>query len=422
MLNKQLALAACLIALLMVILGASTPVGAQGPTPTPMPLPTAVSPDTVLSEAQHADQSASRAMDTVSFVLNFLQVAGLVATLLIGAGAFVGIRTINEYRAEISGARDNLNTMLASFEKRIDDGLAEIRRQSDSITDFERRIDAGVTDTRSRGDRAIRALTLVQLGEQQMEERNWTATLRTFEEAYVLDPENRATNYFLGELYIMQRNLVKGEERLRQAQASGDIYPPAEAALAYVLRLKGNQQTDINERNRYYAQAERRFLEALKIDPRVRNIQGESVYGMLGSLYRGQGRIQDALRCFEEAERVTPHNTYPVINQALVYLLTGDDDRASRCFQRAIELAARRLEGAPADYWARFNLITAYAALGHTDDALGHLDVLLEPAHSSGSLDSFMRGLRMLRDVPHPPDGIDLMIAQIQAAIERAPR
>jgi tetratricopeptide (TPR) repeat protein len=420
MLNKPLMLAACMVVLLAVFACASVPVGAQGPTPTPAP--TAEPPELVLSEAQRADENAIRAMDTVSFVLNFLQVAGLIVTLLIGAGAFVGIRSINEYRAEINGARENLNAMLASFEKRINDGLSEIRLQADSIKDFEKRVDEGVVDTRSRGDRAIRALTLVQLGEQQMEERNWKATLRTFEEAYTLDPENRATNYFLGELYIMQRDLVKGEERLRQAQANGDIFPPAEAALAYVLRLKGNQQTDINERNRYYAQAERRFLEALKIDPMVRNIQGESVYGMLGSLYRGQGRIQDAVRCFEEAERVTPYNTYPVINQALVYFLMGDTDRASRCFQRTIELATRRLEGAPADYWARFNLITAYAALGHTDDALGHLDVLLEPVHSSGSLESFLRGLRLLREAPHPPDGIDQMLAQIQAAIERAPR
>ena len=122
-----------------------------------------------------------------------------------------------------------------------------------------------------------------------------------------LELERRYSKGFAYQLfYVMDNNFAAG----------GGGYSGTSPIPELNQFLPGAVPTDINERNRYYAQAERRFLEALKIDPRVRNIQGESVYGMLGSLYRSQGRIQDAVRCFEEAERVTPHNTYPVINQA----------------------------------------------------------------------------------------------------------
>jgi tetratricopeptide (TPR) repeat protein len=409
---------------------AASPVRAQGPADGP-------SPADVLEAARRAAEGADQAMNTVGLILSFFEVAGVIATLLIGIAALAGFRTINEYRAELNKARAELNAMrtelggmradlvretdnvLQSFEKRVTEGLEGIRQQAEQFSAFEARLDAGLHEVRERGDLAIRALTVVQLGEQQMEMRNWSAALRTFEEAYRLDPQNRAVNYFLGELYIMQRDLKRGEEHLRKAQADGEIYPPAEAALAYVLRLQGDHLTDVNDRNYFYAQAERRFLNAVKHDPLVRDINGESVYGMLGGLYRRQGRMQDALRCYEQAERITPHNCYPVYNLALLHFQHNDAEKARAYFERVVDLALQQLKATPSDFWARFNLITAYAALGQTEAAYEHLDILLETGHILGPLESFQGGLKALQDTANPPPGLEPLIARVEEAIAR---
>ncbi|MCC7206611.1 MAG: tetratricopeptide repeat protein [Anaerolineae bacterium] len=443
------------LALVLVLLTlAAAPVAhAQEPTATPPiptpPLPPGPDPQSVLTEAQRAAEDANQAMNTVGIMLNFLEVAGVVAGLLIGAAAFAGIRTINEYRSELTKARADLDamraelrgdldharadlaglrdeltreteTMLQTFAKRIGDGLAEISKQAESLGSLETRLEDEMKGVHERADRAIRALTIVQLGEQQMEMRNWKAALRTFEEAYALDPDNRAVNYFLGELYVMQRNLRKGEEHLRRAQNDGETYPPAEAALAYALRLQGDALTDVEARNFYYSQAERRYLNAVRCDALVRDINGESVYGMLGNLYRREGRIEDAERCFEQAERITPHNCYPAHNLGMLYLSQNRPDRARPYFERVIKLANNRLEGTPSDFWARFNLVTALAALGRSDQATKELDILLEPTHTRGPLESFRGGLRTLEHLPEPPAGVEQMIARVEEAIARA--
>jgi tetratricopeptide (TPR) repeat protein len=388
-------------------------------------------------------------MNTVGVMLNFLEVVGVVAGLLIGVAAIAGLRTINEYRSELSKARAELDgmradlrgdlehargdlsglreeltreteTMLHNFDKRIGDGLGEVSKQAEALGGLETRLEDEMKALHERADRAIRSLTIVQLGEQQMEMRNWRAALRTFEEAYKLDPDNRAVNYFLGELYVMQRNLRKGEEHLRRAQNDGETYPPAEAALAYALRLQGDALGDVEERNFYYAQSERRYLNAVRSDALVRDINGESVYGMLGNLYRREGRIEDAERCFEQAERITPHNCYPAHNLGMLYLSQNQPDRARPYFERVIQLANNRLEGTPSDFWARFNLITAFAALGRSEEAMKELDILLEPTYTRGPLESFRGGLRTLEHLPEPPPGIEQMISRVEEAIARA--
>src|SRR5260221_6287774 len=73
---------------------------------------------------------------------------------------------------------------------------------------------AAANDARAESDHktllAIRALSLLQLGEQQLKARNIQSALRTYQEAYALDPNNPATNYFLGYLYAENRQIEKG--------------------------------------------------------------------------------------------------------------------------------------------------------------------------------------------------------------------
>ncbi len=389
-------LLAVLVAILMVM---PLPTAAQGPTAVPTTVPTVAAaptldPQAILDAANKASEDADRAANAVNLILSFIQVAGLIGGLLAALFAAAGFRTITEYRSELTKARAELDEM-----------RAQLRADTEAV--------------RSQGDRAIRALALMQLGEQQLETKNNKAALRIYKEAYDLDPNNRATNYFLGELYVQERDLENGIEHLQRALASGADYAPAEAALAYALRLQGDEAQDVSERNQLYAEAEARFLKALRADPAVRDINGESVFAVLGGLYKRQGRLEDAIRCYQQAEKVTPQTSYPVINLAQLYFQQGKTDLAEAYFKRSRTISGRMLDGNPFDYWARFDFITALIALNQPDEARRNLDLVLGQVQNTRPLEIFLGDLTRLKESPHPPAAIDQFIAPLQQAIQR---
>ncbi len=393
---------ALLFAILAVILlAAPLPAVAQNPTTAPTVAPTngapgtpTLDPQNILDAANKASADADRAANSVNLILSFIQVAGLIGGLLAALLAAVGARTIGEYRSELNKARDELD---------------EMRKGLQIETE----------NVRSQGDRAIRALAMMQLGEQQLEARNIKSALRMYKEAYDLDPNNRATNYFLGELYIQEKDLAKGIEHLERALLGGGEYAPAEAALAYALEQKGDRATDAVERNRLYAEAEARFLKAVQTDPAVRDINGESVYGLLGGLYKRQRRIEDAIRCYQQAERVTPQNSYPVNNLAMLYFQQGKSDIAQSYFARSATMSTRLLEGNPFDFWRRFDLTVALLALGSVDEARKELDIALGHVQSIGPLEILLSDLNRLKESPHPPASTEQFIQLVQQAISK---
>jgi tetratricopeptide (TPR) repeat protein len=394
-----------LLLLTLFLFGSLTrlPAAAQEPAGTPSPAPTAppassASPDDILAAANKASEDANQAVNLVNAMLSFIQVAGVIGTILaaLSAAAFgyTGLRTISEYRGELAKARAELDEMRA-------------------------RLEAETAEVRGQGNRAIRALSLMQLGEQQLESRNIKAALRVYREAYDLDPENRAINYFLGELYIQDREIEKGIHHLELALSGGEDYAPAEAALAYALRLQGDRAKEPSERNLRYSEAENRFLKALKSDPAVRDINGESVYGVLGGLYKRQNRIADAIRCYEEAARITPQSTYPVVNLAMLLFMDGRLDEAKEYFRRSAAMSSRLLDANPADYWTRLDLTTAQLVLGQVDEAKRNLTSATGQLQSASPLEIFLGDLYRLRDAPQPPPDIDQIIDTVQQAINR---
>lgn len=399
-----IAFAICTVVLIVAV-APPLPASAQGgPTQTPPP-PGA---EEVLREARAALEAAGNAQNTVDFVLGFFEVAGVVITLLLGVATIAGVRTLAEYRSELNKARIELNAMRQELK-------ADTEKASTIFRDIEARINESIAAIKQRGEDTIRAVELLQLGEQQMESRNWRAALRTFEQALKYDSQNRATNYFLGELYIQQRDLDRGLKHLR---TSGTDFPPAEAAMAYALRLLGDQQKDLNERNRYYAEAEQHFINALNNDPQVRDIGGESFYGVLGGLYRRQGRISDAIRCYREAEKLTPQSSYPVNNLAMLYLIQGDLQQADRYYSKAKGMAAQTLNNNPSDYWPRFDLITALAALGEFDEAKYHLNIILDNPPGVGPMESLLEGFKVIERTTRNSPQIGQIMEKLQAGIE----
>ena len=394
-----------IIALFLVAAFLSKPtiVIAQGTTP--IATPTEMAPDAILAQAQAASDKAektstdaSNAINAVNSMLSFIQVAGIVigAAVAVTGGLLTaaGVRQLREYSGELEKARGEMKEM-----------RDQLRTQEEEI--------------RGRAENAIRALTLLQLGEQQLESRNIQSALRTYLEAYALDPENRATNYFLGHIYTEEQNIKKGIDHLQRALAAGGRYPPAEAALAYALRLQADREQDPTKQKLGYAQSEEMFLKALADDPAVRDINGESVWAVLGGLYKKQHRTADAIEAYQNAEHVTPQNSYPIVNLAMLHFTQGDTETAQRYFKRSKVISERALDGNPFDYWKRFDLAIAELALGNPDGAQRQIALAISQVQNVGPLEILERDIQRLADSPQPPPDVDKLGRLVEQAVAK---
>lgn len=344
----------------------------DGNTPTPIaPERVLERAEEVLQRAENVAQSSQSALESVSRMLSFLEVAGAIAGVVLAVATAVGGIAIASFFRRMNKALDRAEQLRADAEK--------------TLRDIE-----------ERGTNATRAASLLQIGVQQMQAHNQNAALQIFEEAHKLDPSNRAVKYYLGELYTQQGELERAIELL---QASVDAFPPSEAALGYALRLMASREKDkdADKCNQLYAEAEKHLLKALERDRNLRDINGASFYATLGGLYRRQGRYEDAIRAYEMAAHVTPHSSYPLNNLAMLYLVQGKLDEAEKTFRKSARVAARVVDGDPFDFWARFDLLTAYIAFGDYDKAEEQMAFLFENPPSAGALESLLSGLYALQ-------------------------
>ncbi|MBK8022766.1 MAG: hypothetical protein IPK19_15365 [Chloroflexi bacterium] len=425
---------------------ASDDVAASTPTPGPQPTASGGSESAELeslrSQVAESVQDAERVADNFDRMMNILEVGGAFLGLFAIVAGFLGFTSLRDVQSRVESRVDEkVNALRAELTRdqlqREDqfDALSEtLRTEMQSLDQKRQALDQqlqriheliGKSETdRAQAGAAIRALTLVQLAEQQMAELSWRAARRTLEEAYVLDRDNRAVNYYLGELFIMQRDLDSAESHLKKAQphAENDVFPPALAALAYVYRLKGDriyaEKKNQDKRDLLYSESERLFRRALAEDELVRDINGESVYGMLGALLRQWGREQAAIDAYKNAVRVTPHRSYPLNNLAMLYFSHGQVEDAIRFFDRSEKLAHQRIDNYPTDYWGYFDLINAQLACARQDLAEEELDRVLTTIEIPGPLESFLIGLSVLRNAPHPPENMDRFINKVERRLE----
>lgn len=406
-----------ILVLLMILLALVAPAVALAQTPdqvvtTPSPTPGATasetpSPDLILLEAKNANDRANELFTNFQVLTSIFEGVGGALAFFLAILGFIGFTSFRDFQSRLS---EQLEEKVAEVDRHIE----EIKKVADELG-----------NARTLGNNAIRALTLVQLGEQQMREGSWRAAKHTLEQAYRLDPDNRAVNYYLGELFIMERDLDNAQTHLIKAQAKekGETFPPALAALAYVQRLKGDaiykQTNDMGRRNRFYSEAERNFLDAIEQDDTVRDINGESVYGMLGALYRQRDDIKNALNCYQKAVVITPYRSYPLNNLAMLHFKLGEVEEAQKYFDRSIILAKNNIDNNPTDYWAHFDLINGQLACARQDIARQDLDHVLKTVQLRGPLESFLIGLQVLEESPKPPEHIGEFIARVEEELVR---
>lgn len=358
-------------------------------------------PEDALAEAQHLLEEAERVLGVASEIsaqanqiLDFVQVAVVFVTLVgAGAGFFI-------------------NRRFEALDKEVDE-VTKIRDQAENM----------LKEIRERTGAAIRALQLVQLGENQLRTGNLSEALDTFKSAYELAPDNETTNYFLGELYVLQRDLESALFHLEKALDVSPNFAPAIASRGFALRLMGDRADSLDERNSLYAQAEGEILRALNTNSRLLNAESQSLWATLGGHYRRQGRLEKAAEAYERAANVTPNSSWAVGGVATCNALLGNVDKATTFYQRSLVLAERKLAENQADFWAWSDKALSDLYLGNSDDALNDYQRVIEHTDTVAPLESAIRALEDLQHLEPPPENIGAALDLLrvgQANMEQA--
>ncbi len=368
-----------------------------------------------------AEAILDRANDAVNFadgILSFLEGVSVLVAIAVAAGGILVRSTIQRQADATTKFAEETERRLAEREQRLDEMESA----------FTQRLEGMMADTRheiqsvkEQARESFRVLSLLVLAEQQVRARNIDTALEMLHNAHELDPDNHAANYLLGYLYTSRREYDRAIALLEHALEQEAGFTPAIAALGLALRRKGDtldtpdQQA---ERDRLWAEAESKLIEALHKDPRLTDADGESYYGTLGGLYRRQQRYHAAIDAYEQAHRVTPNSSYPIINLATLYYHQGNQERAAHHFRRVIDAAVLQLDDDPRDQWTRADYAQALLAVGDVEAALGQLQMLIDQNAPRGLLETVRSGLEFLGEAPEPVKGLDAVLNLIDSALE----
>lgn len=324
-------------------------------------------------------------------------------------------RRLTHREQELSNLSEQLRTVVETTKTEISDMASNTEGQIDRLT---RLIGTELNSARQKAENSFKVLSLQLLAEQQVRARNYRTAIQTLEEAYQLDDQNQTTNYLLGYLYITRGQYEEARDFLNKALDVNPEFAPALAALGLVeSRLGNKQKDDIDTRNTLWALAEVKLLKALQMDQNMVDADGESYYGTLGGLYRRQGRTEDAIHAYRQAVNVTPQSSYPAGNLAVLYKITGQDEKADEMFARVQEIAETILDDNPSDNWTRLDLGQSLLAQGKTEEAMKAYRNLIFREPSTATLDIGAGGLEYLRQSPTPIPGLDEAIKLLRETV-----
>ncbi len=433
---RQIVLFLCVLIALAALLLIPAAVTAQTPVPqtpsAPTPAPT-ISTDDVLSEVRRLDDRASSALSTLDRLLNVIQLIGAALAILAGIAAIVGYRNTEQQRAELreelSDARntiDNANDALADIAKFRDEtrknlhDLEALRsRLSASLDDMRQQIRQDLDAASKRSNDVTQALAMAQLAQQQIAIGNLVAAADTLETACNIDPDNRVIQYFLGDVCVRLGRPEDGITHLKEAMKDDD-FPAACVSYAYALRLRGDNEKDPTLREMRYAEAMAIFLREFKRHPELLDISGESAFGALAGLYRRQGRFDRAIEIYRHAHQMTPQNSYPINNLALLNYLHGDREEAIEYFRKSLEIARRKLLTEPSEYWTWFDLVTAEIALEADREQIARdLEAAIELAPGIEPLEKLLLGIQELTSIADGPTYDEQVMRRLTGEIER---
>jgi len=197
------------------------------------------------------------------------------------------------------------------------------------------------------------------LGEAYLAGGNLLAALRELKKAETLDPADHITQYDIGLVYYYRERYDQAIQHFEKAIQLKHDFAPAINGLGNAYSAKGDWDRAIEAyrkivedvfygtphfalsnmalayyQKKDYVQAEKYFLEALKMSPDFVN-----ALAGLATTYMALGRYEEALQKLERAVRKEPKLPQLHFELGKAYRGLGDRGKARDEFQRAAQLA-----------------------------------------------------------------------------------
>ncbi len=207
----------------------------------------------------------------------------------------------------------------------------------------------------------------VVLGDEAMIQGKFGDAEKLYHDAIQRNPKSISGHVGYGMAMAKQFKLDAAETEFKKTLELDPQNAPAHAGLAMVMynRLQSSNQTIRNQTDAILKNAEAEAKMGLNIDPGM-----PEAHYTLGNIYRTQGRLDEALNEFKEAQKNDPHFSEAFSGSGLVNLSKGDYASAVADFKQAISLAS-------GNSTAHYGLGRTYFKQGLYDEALKELNTSL---------------------------------------------
>jgi len=206
--------------------------------------------------------------------------------------------------------------------------------------------------------------------------QDFDGALRLFQSAAEIDPDNPDAHYQIGRVYRRINEEVKAEEAFRKVVTLNPQYQPAYLELG-----------DLYQHQTRFQEALDAYINAAQINPNTpggRNAQAKIPF-LQGNLLAQSGKMEEALKAYQQALRITPDPAPIYFSIAQVYLAKGDLENAEAALVRTLEVDPKN------------------------QGALLKIGILYE---QQGKLEEALRAYENARDVqPRSRDGIDAAVS-----------
>lgn len=319
----------------------------------------------LVQQAEGAVEGAEKQTEWAFNLLGLFEAIGVFITVGGGLAAVFGVTQFVGARRELQRTNEELKTQAAQMRL---DMEAEIRKREEELEALRNRLENFTAEfaeqMQEHTSRALIANSIIPLGERQYRAADYDGALNIYERALELDPNNPTIHQRLGYVYTQKSDNERAKHHYERAIALEHNFAPALAGLGFVTRRMAEKLPAGIEQDRLYNESERLLLDALKITPKLVDDDGESWWGVLGGLYRRREQIEQAIKAYEEATRVTPQSSYGYGNLALLYRKKNQREKMLKMYERVEKIAeeeARRQQG---NFWGYADLIVSRYALG----------------------------------------------------------
>ena len=315
-----------------------TPVPSEGAALVP---PTSFDAQEVLERADNAVWAADRATENTNTILSFLEGAGFIIALALGAAAMLNIRAATKTREDLEGRINQEVSEIQDVRREVRNELDRLRDDVARVTGLREQLAEEVAQTEQLNDR-LRRIDEIEASVKTTLEDSITLSmvfqefaLNNHRQAYALlepiqarNPENVYVLYLSGWIELNDDPEV-GLKHLQEAFERAPNWPSAEAAYGVALRRIARNAGDEGlfklKVNRLEAACER-LRHALEVDGDLLDPNREPYWGTLGGILRDLGELEQALAAYEEGLRIAPSSSYLLGNRSALRLRLFRDE------------------------------------------------------------------------------------------------